>query len=73
MKNYLMKEEHVCGAHGIEARYPFLDTKVVQEFLSLKHTLKNSNYKAPLKYYFNQNDFPYHEFKLGFSPFESPK
>jgi hypothetical protein len=73
MKNYLMKEEHVCGAHGIEARYPYLDTKVVQEFLSLKHTLKNSNYKAPLKYYFEQNNFPYHEFKLGFSPFESTK
>ena len=73
MKNYLMKEEHVCGAHGIEARYPYLDAKVVQEFLSLKHTLKNSNYKAPLKYLFEQNDFPYHEFKLGFSPFEPSK
>ena len=38
-----------------------------------KHTLKNSNYKAPLKYYFDQNNFPYHEFKLGFAPFESTK
>ena len=72
-KNYLMKEEYVCGAHGIEARYPFLDVNVVQEFLHLTHTLKNKYYKAPLKHYFDMNGFPYHEFKLGFSPYEQVK
>ena len=31
-----MKEELVAGVHGIEGRYPFLDPKVVQEYLWLK-------------------------------------
>jgi hypothetical protein len=30
-RDYLMKEELVAGAHGIETRYPFLDPRVVQE------------------------------------------
>lgn len=30
-RNYLMKEELVAGAHGVEGRYPFLDPNVVQE------------------------------------------
>ncbi|CAE8601256.1 unnamed protein product, partial [Polarella glacialis] len=29
-RDYLMKEELVAGAHGIEGRYPFLDRAVVQ-------------------------------------------
>jgi len=33
MESYLAKEEYVGGAYGIESRYPFLDKKVVQEFL----------------------------------------
>jgi hypothetical protein len=43
-----MKEELVSGAHGIEGRYPFLDPKVVQEFLWLKPELKNAEYKKPV-------------------------
>ena len=34
-RDYLMKEEVVAGSHGLEARYPFLDRQVVQEFLWL--------------------------------------
>ena len=34
--------------HGIEARYPFLDPMVVQEFLWLAPELKNSEYKRPV-------------------------
>ena len=43
-QNYLMKEEHICGRHGIEARYPYLDRQVVQEFLWLSANLKNKAY-----------------------------
>ena len=45
---FLMKEELVSGAHGIEGRYPFLDPKVVQEFLWLAPELKNAEYKKPV-------------------------
>lgn len=58
-RSYLMKEEMVLGRHGIEGRYPFLDKKVVQEFLSLKVGLKNSVYKAPLACFLRQHDYPF--------------
>ena len=69
---YLMKEEYVSGAHGIEGRYPFLDTQVVQEFLWLKPELKNSNYKSVLHDYLIKNNYPFDEkqkvgFNCGFS------
>jgi len=57
-ESYLMKEEHVAGAYGIEARYPFLDKNVVQEFLSLSPSLKNANYKSVLFNYLNTNKYP---------------
>jgi asparagine synthetase B (glutamine-hydrolysing) len=56
--SYLGKEEYVAGSHGIEARYPFLDREVVQEFLWLTPELKNKNYKAPLHEYLKRNNFP---------------
>ena len=56
---YLMKEEHVAGAYGIEGRYPFLDKDVVQEFLWLCNSLKNKNYKSPLDNYLTINNFPF--------------
>lgn len=59
MISYLAKEEYVGGGYGLEGRYPFLDKNVVQEFLWLDHTLKNSVYKAPLDNYLKQNNFPY--------------
>jgi asparagine synthase (glutamine-hydrolysing) len=59
LESYLAKEEYVGGAFGIEMRYPFLDKDVVQEFLWLHQDLKNKEYKAPIDYYFNINNFPY--------------
>ncbi len=63
---YLAREEYVCGSYGLEARYPFLDRNLVQEFIWLKPYLKNKNYKAPIKEYFDRVDFPYVEEKIGF-------
>jgi asparagine synthetase B (glutamine-hydrolysing) len=66
-QSYLMKEEHVAGAYGIEARYPFLDRRVVQEFLSLHHTLKNRYYKSALRNYLEINHYPTaFDTKIGF-------
>lgn len=65
---YLMKEEYITGSYGIEGRYPFLDKKVVQEFLWISHELKNKIYKAPLDNYLTENKFPFEQNqKLGFS------
>jgi asparagine synthetase B (glutamine-hydrolysing) len=61
MRKYLTKDEYIIGCLGIEARYPFLDKQLVQEFLWLKPELKNNFYKAPLREYLIQNNFPYKE------------
>lgn len=53
-RDYLAKEEHVCGAHGLEARYPFLDRRVVQEFLWLRSDVKGKEYKRPLADFFRK-------------------
>jgi asparagine synthetase B (glutamine-hydrolysing) len=47
-RNLLLREEIVAGAHGIEARFPFLDADVVQESLWLDARLKSSEYKRPV-------------------------
>jgi len=47
-RDYIMKEEVVAGSHGLEARYPFLDKAVVQEFLWLSAETKNAVYKRPV-------------------------
>jgi asparagine synthetase B (glutamine-hydrolysing) len=66
-ESYLMKEEHVAGAYGIEARYPFLDRRVVQEFLALDHRVKNARYKSALRCYLDRNNFPTaFDVKIGF-------
>jgi asparagine synthetase B (glutamine-hydrolysing) len=65
---FLAKEEHIAGAFGIEARYPFLDRSVVQEFLWLTPDLKNSRYKAPLHQYLTDSRFAFLPgVKTGFS------
>jgi asparagine synthetase B (glutamine-hydrolysing) len=66
MESYIAKEEYVGGAYGIEVRYPFLDKNVVQEFLWLDHTLKNADYKSPIKFYFDTVKYPYAVEKRGF-------
>ena len=67
MESYLAKEEDVGGAYGIERRYPFLDKKVVQEFLWISQELKNRHYKSVLHHYLTINKFPFEvEEKIGF-------
>ncbi len=67
MVSYLAKEEYVAGSYGIETRYPYLDKYVVQEFLWLKHTLKNSHYKSVLYEYLTSFNYPFEEnVKRGF-------
>lgn len=72
-RSFLTKEELVGGAHGIEARYPFLDPKVVQEYLYLTHTVKNSLTKRPIVDLMKEVQFPFNEKgKIsGFSPARS--
>lgn len=67
--SYMMKEERVAGAYGIEVRYPFLDINLVQEYLWLKADLKNRNYKAPLYEYLIKYNVPFEQgIKRGFTP-----
>jgi asparagine synthetase B (glutamine-hydrolysing) len=67
-ESYLMKEEYYGGSFNIETRYPFLDKKVVQEFLWLTPELKNAFYKAPLREYLTRENYPFDEgVKIGFS------
>lgn len=71
-RDYLNKEEAAAGAHGIESRYPFLDPRVVQEFLWTFAADKNLNYKAPLHDYMTRRAYPFKyvpaSFKVGFFP-----
>lgn len=65
---YLRKEEYVSGSYGIEGRYPFLDKKLVQEFLWLDQKRKNQFYKAPLHHYLSKHNFPFDpKIKVGFN------
>lgn len=64
---YLAKEEYVGGAFGIEARYPFLDLELVQEYLNLNSELKNKNYKHVIREYLLKHNYPFEENKkIGF-------
>ena len=65
---FLVKEEYIAGAFGLETRYPFLDKDVVQEFLWLDSELKNKYYKSVLHNYLYKNNFPFEkDVKRGFS------
>jgi asparagine synthetase B (glutamine-hydrolysing) len=71
-RNFLSKEERIPGAWGIEARYPFLDRAVVQEFLWLHDDIKNLEYKQCIAQLLRKNDFPFSENeKCGFNPIKS--
>ena len=68
-RSYLFKDEFILGRSGIEGRYPFLDRKVVQEFLWLTAALKNQAYKAPVAHFLNKFSYPYETLvKRGFAP-----
>lgn len=70
---YLNKEEYIAGHYGIETRYPFLDKYLVQEFLWLHSSLKNSKYKSVLSDYLVSNNFPFAEEKIGFNTLKGLK
>ncbi len=59
MESYLAKEEYIGGSYGLEARYPYLDVDVVQEFLWLSPELKNSVYKSVIDNYLEEHNFPF--------------
>lgn len=66
-KCFMSKEEFVGGHYGIETRYPFLDRDLVQEFLWLDVSLKNSSYKSAIESYLLKMEYPYEKnVKLGF-------
>jgi len=68
-RNFLSKEERIPGAWGIEARYPFLDKDVVQNFLWLKDNVKNTEYKQCIAQLLRKNNFPFKQNeKCGFNP-----
>ena len=67
MDAYIAKTEFIGRLYGVEARYPYLDVDVVQEFLHLTPELKNIYYKAPIDEYFKRNNYPYdYRIKKGF-------
>jgi asparagine synthetase B (glutamine-hydrolysing) len=64
---FINKEENVAGAYGIETRYPFLDTKLVQEWLWLSVNKKRERYKGPIRKYLEDTNFPFAPgVKMGF-------
>jgi asparagine synthetase B (glutamine-hydrolysing) len=67
-RSYLFKDEMVCGAHGVEGRYPFLDVELVQKFLNTSAAIKNEAYKAPILSYLKKYNYPFDEgVKKGFT------
>jgi asparagine synthase (glutamine-hydrolysing) len=70
---FIAKEESIASLHGVETRYPYLDTQVVQEFLWLTSELKNKYYKSPLHNYMKENSYSFDlnlewPIKHGFKP-----
>lgn len=70
--SYLQKEEYIGGAFGLETRYPLLDKKLTQEYLSLAPSLKNQEYKSPISNFLRTYNYPFSQnikniFKVGFA------
>jgi asparagine synthetase B (glutamine-hydrolysing) len=57
-------EDYVYGCWGIDTRNPFLDTKLVQSWLSTTQELKNKEYKHWQQEYLRIKKFPYHTKKI---------
>ncbi|MDC3047519.1 hypothetical protein OA165_04425 [Prochlorococcus sp. AH-736-A21] len=71
-RSYLKKDEMVAGLYGIEGRYPFLDLKVIQEFLNLRAELKNEKYKSCISEFLERENYPFEKNeKEGFNPMKS--
>ena len=62
----------VAGLYGMEGRYPFLDLKVIQEFLNLSSDLKNQKYKSCISEFLERENYPFDKnSKEGFNPMKS--
>ena len=73
-REYLNELEEIAALYGIEVRYPFLDTDLVQEYLWLTADLKNKNYKAPLREYLIKNNVPFAQRTTpSYNPITNPK
>lgn len=48
-RTFIDIQQYICHAYGLEARNPFLDKKLTQEWLSLSSDLKNKESKGPIK------------------------
>jgi hypothetical protein len=59
-KRHITEHENQFGSMGIQVRYPFLDKKVIQEYLWLTKRLQ-TKYKVPIKEYFDTEKFPYYD------------
>ncbi|MCR8538764.1 MAG: hypothetical protein JJ848_000205 [Prochlorococcus marinus CUG1439] len=71
-RSYLKKDEMVSGIYGMEGRYPFLDLKVIQEFLNLNYDLKNEKYKSCISEFLERENYPFEKNeKEGFNPMKS--
>ena len=47
-------QQYVSLANGLETRNPFLDKKLVQEWLWVSSDLKNKEYKGPIKHFLSK-------------------
>ena len=73
-RSYLKKDEMITGLFGIEGRYPFLDSELTQEFLSLNVNLKNFKYKNCIANFLDMEKYPYEEnIKIGFGALKASK
>ena len=64
----------ISGLFGIEGRYPFLDSELVQEFLSITSKLKNYKYKNCIANFLDIENYPYEEnVKIGFGANKASK
>ncbi len=57
-------EDYIYGYWGIDTRNPFLDTDLIQEWLSTSQALKNKEYKHWQQEYLRIMKFPFHTKKI---------
>jgi asparagine synthetase B (glutamine-hydrolysing) len=57
-------EDYIYGSWGIDTRNPFLDTGLIQAWLSICQHLKNKEYKHWQQEYLKLLNFPYHTKKI---------
>lgn len=61
----ITKDEHLTGNFGMQARYPFLDKYLIQEYINLDIKIKNRFYKPVSQEYLERNNVPWGRHKTG--------